>query len=152
MINEKLHVLFHDLTGPVGSINTLSQICAAYITKFDPHTLKGKFEKEITSTFKNILSYPNIIIEKLNPAIDALIEINEKDIALSLKRDVVLEVERIKKREEKARLLFKRLAESDTKENLTAFAEEVAGFKQECGVLATIIQSCKDKLVAVGKY
>lgn len=152
MINEKLHSLFHDLIAPIGSIDTLSQICASYITKFDLERLEGKFKKEITSTFKNSCSYHYVIIEKLKLVVDALIEIGEKDIALALQNDVISEVEKIKALEAATKLLYSRLLSSDTKENLLGFAEKVSNFKLVCNSLSKIISDCKDHLTALGKY
>jgi uncharacterized protein Yka (UPF0111/DUF47 family) len=152
MINEKLHLLFHDLSGAIGGIDTLSQICVAYITKFNLEKLEGKFEKEITNTFKNLLTYRETIVKKLDLVVAALIEIGERDIALALQKDVLHEVEKIKDLEAGADLLYGQLLKSDTKDNLYCFSKEVSGFKVICDSLSKAINSCKDKLTALGKY
>jgi hypothetical protein len=84
--------------------------------------------------------------------VDALIAIGERDIASFLKDGVTHEVEKVKDLEANSELLYDRLLCSNTKENLTAFANEISGFKPICDSLMKIIKDCKDKLTALGKY
>ncbi|MFA5143956.1 MAG: hypothetical protein WC522_07335 [Candidatus Omnitrophota bacterium] len=152
MINEKLHVLFHDLTGAIGGINTLSQICAAYITQFNLEKLEGKFKNEITKNLKNLLAYRKSVGEKFNLVMDTLIEIGERDIAVALQKDVLQEVEKIKDLEAGTDLLYSRLLKDDTKDNLYCFSKEVSEFKTVCDSMMKIITDCRNKLTVLGKY
>lgn len=152
MINEKLHLLFHDLLGAISGIDTLSQICVAYITKFNLEKLEGKFKKEITGTFRNLLSYRKTINEKLGLVVPAIIGIGEKDIAQALRRNVIRELEKIKGLEADAGLLHRRILKTNTKDNLYRFSRKLSEFKAVCDSLIKIISDSKEKLAALGKY
>lgn len=152
MINEKLHSQFHDLAGHIGSVSAFSQVCAAYVARFNLEKLEGRFKAEITNNFQKILSYYDVVMKDLKKVIFGLNEIDEKTHAKDLQNNILFEIEKLKDIEEKAGILFDRLKEDDNKENLIAFKDEVSKIPQLCIRMSEIINALKDKLTALGKY
>jgi len=152
MINEKLHLLFHDLSGRIGGINTMWQICIAYIKKFDLERLDGKFKENITVAFRNIPSYRKATIEKLKLVIGALNKLGSRDITETLESAINHGLEELEEIEYTADTLYHQLLEHDTKENLMRFAEELEKLGPVCRSMIDAIGNSKNKLTALGKY
>jgi hypothetical protein len=152
IINEPLHLLFHDLSGPIGTINTMSQICASYITRFNMEKLEGEFKDNLAITYNSIFSCRNTIAEKLKLVVGALTGIGSRDIGDTLQKYIDHGLKNIKDIEESSGKAFNRLLENDTKQNLLEFGEEVRKFNPICQSMVEAMSMCKDNLTALGKY
>ncbi|MDD3906370.1 MAG: hypothetical protein PHS46_07610 [Candidatus Omnitrophica bacterium] len=152
MASERLHVLFHDLTGSIGGIATLSQICVAYITKFNMDRLEGQFKEGLSTTFKNIAAYHDRIAENLNLTLNVLAEIDSKGTAVVLESAIKRELKTAKENYSNAEMAYSELLKSDTKENLLIFAERLKKLEPICDSMLTAIAEAKDRLATQGKY
>lgn len=152
MINERLHKLFHDLSGPVSTIDTMSQICVSYIMRFNMERLGGDIKEHLTTAYRNIFSCRDEIASQLRLVAVALNEIDSKDIADTLQEYINYGLKDLKEAEESSERAFKYLLEYDTKENLLRFCEEVKKFQPVCQSMVKAMDLCKDKLAALGKY
>ena len=152
MINEPLHKLFHDLSGPISTINTMSQICVSYMTKFNMERLEGDIKENLVTAYKNIFSCRDEITAQLKLVAAALGEIGSKDIADTLQEYIDYELKELKEAEESSEKSYRYLLKNDTKENLLKFCEEVNKFQPVCRSMVKTTHWCKDKLTALGKY
>jgi len=114
--------------------------------------LEGEFKENITTAFRNISSYKDAIGAKLKLVVSALTEIGNSDIGTVLQDCVNNGLNDIKVIEKNAERLYNQLLESDTKENLLRFAEEVRKFQPVCNSMVKAMDWCKDKLTALEKY
>ena len=152
MINEPLHKLFHDLTGPIGAINTMSQICVSYITTFNMERLEGNLKENFTTAYKSIFSCREKIAEQFKLVAATLDKIESKDIADTLREYINHGLQDLKEVEEACERSYSYLLKYDTKENLLRFGEELKGFQPVCQSMVQAMNWCKDKLTNLGKY
>ena len=152
MINEPLHKLFHDLSGPVSTINTMSQICIAYIATFNMEKLEGNLKENLTNAYKDIFSCREKIAEQLKLVVAALDKIESKDIADTLQEYINHGLKDLKGAEKSCERSYSCLLKCDTKENLLQFGEELKKFQPICQSMIKAMNLCKDKLTASGKY
>ncbi len=152
MINEHLHKLFHDLSGPISTINMMSQICVSYITTFNMERLEGDIKEDLTIAYKNIFSCRDDIAKQPKLIVSALNEIGSKDIGDVLQEYINYGLKELKEVEESCEKSFNHLLKHDTKENLLKFGEEVKKFQPICQSMVRSKNWCKDKLTASGKY
>ena len=152
MINEPLHKLFHDLTGPIGTINTMSQICVSYITTFNMERLEGNLKENFTTAYRNIFSCREKIAGQLKLVTAALDKIESKNIADTLQEYINHGLQDLKEVEEACERSYSYLLKYDTKKNLLRFGEELKEFQPVCRSMVQAMNLCKDKLTNLGKY
>ena len=152
MINEPLHKLFHDLSGPIGTINTMSQICVSYITTFNMERLEGNLKENLTNAYKDIFFCREKIAGQLKLVIDALDKIESKDVGDTLQEYINHGLQDLKEVEEACERSYSYLLKYDTKENLLRFGEELKGFQPVCQSMVRAMSWCKEKLATAGKY
>lgn len=152
MVNEPLHKLFHDLSGPINTINTMSQICVSYITTFDMEKLEGDIKEDFVTAYKNIFPCKDDIIKQLKLVVSALNKIGSQDIGDTLQEYINYELKELKKAEESSERAFNNLLEHDIKENLLRFGEKIKKFQPICQSMVKTMNLCKSKLTALGKY
>lgn len=152
MINEPLHKLFHNLSGPIGTINTMSQICVSYINTFNMEKLEGNLKENLTNAYKDIFSCRDKIAEQLKLVVAALEKTESKDIADTLQECIDHGLKGLKEVEETCEISYNYLLKHDIKENLLQFGEEVKKFQPVCQYMVKAMNLCKDKLTASGEY
>lgn len=152
MANDILHELFHKLFGAINGLDLMSQICAQFVTLIKIDKLEGKTREEMKTNFENLSFYQNRALKDLESLVNALTETNAMDIGSVLNNSITTKLIKVGNIISNSEILYGKVLNADTKENLVRFARELEKIEPICQSMAEIMTSSKQELVKQGEY